>query len=128
MLTAEFLKKIENGEYDVNRSQIVTLHKVSKGHIFDEDLSVKRNKELVEENNEAYINQCKEYNTKRHELNSQLYVDAVSVLVHEYGVSTEKASVIYDYAYRESHSAGMQEVFQTADELFDLVANFNDAK
>ncbi|WP_442637717.1 hypothetical protein [Rossellomorea marisflavi] len=129
MLTVQdVLKKVQNGEYDVHRDQVVTLKKVNKNHVFDEDLSVKRNQELIEQNNEAYDAQCKEYLDKRRELGSQLVQDSVSALAEEHCVSTEHATVIYDYAYRESHSSGMHEVFDTADELFELVQKYNNVK
>lgn len=129
MLTVQdVLKKEQNGEYDVKRDQVVTLKKVTNTHIFDEDLSVKRNKELIEQNNEAFDAQSKEYLNKRRELGNQLFQDSVSALAEEHDVSTEKATVIYNYAYRESHSAGMHEVFDTANELFEMVREFNNAK
>lgn len=46
-------------------------------------------------------------------------------LAVEYGISQNKANVLFDKAWEDGHSSGVQEVIRVFDELYDIADKFS---
>jgi hypothetical protein len=97
----EIRTKYNNGDY---KYTVDIPAKVPLYHVFDEELSVKRNRELAEEHNATVDNIAKEKRSKQQELDNQLTNDVVEYLVNICGLSLRQARVIESFAYQEHHS------------------------
>ena len=100
-------KDYNNGKYtasypkDNNGAAVV---KLSSDYIFDEELSVKRNRELVEEHNQkvAEIRDLKRQ--KQLELNKKLTEDVVEYIVESYNLTYKQARMVESRVYSDYHS------------------------
>lgn len=96
-------------------------NKVKPDHVFDEELSVKRNRELVQEHNDN-VDRLWRYKTKiQSELNERLTYDVVIYLVESYGFTECQAKIIENFVYQQYHSS-MSDYFG----YIDTFANFAD--
>mgnify|MGYP003523047451 CR=1 FL=1 len=98
---------------------------VKEGFVFDENKSVKWNRNEVsrvnaemKENYEAYKVEVEKMRAKEHNAIIQTFAS-------EYNVSNEKVEAAYNYAYSESHSSGMYDVLITLEEVMDLYEKMN---
>lgn len=73
--------------------------KYSENHIFDEDKSVKRNKEMVLQKNDEIAKQIKEYKVEKNRLHTLFREDIMKSLVKYYNVNEKIAEVIYNKIY-----------------------------
>lgn len=112
----EIRTKYNNGDY---KYTVDIPAKVPLYHVFDEELSVKRNRELAEEHNATVDNIVKEKRSKQQELDTQLTNDVVEYLVNICGLSLRQARVIESFAYQEHHSY-MGDYFSYIDTYADL--------
>ena len=94
--------------------------RVKENHVFDENLSVKRNREMVEEHNQRVENLKKEEREKQGELYRQLTNDVVKYIVDSYDVSEEQARIVERFVYTEKHSF-MCDYFSWIDEIARMV-------
>jgi hypothetical protein len=113
---AEIRAKYFNGEYTCYM-KIPT--KVAADHVFDEELSIKRNRELVDEHNEKVELMKKEHRTKQLELDKQLTKDVVDYIVDHYELSREQARIVERFTYVEKHSC-MSDYFSGIDTFADF--------
>lgn len=97
-------------------------NKYKEGHIFDENQSVKWNKEEVIRHNELIDIKKKEYQAESNRLNSKLWNDVVEALMEDYNFNKAQAEKIWSFAYAEKHSY-MGDTFGYAEELADLVSD-----
>lgn len=102
--------------------------KVPGNYIFDEDKSVKWNREQVEQNHRAYDEAVKALNRLKNEAGNAFHNHVYDKICDEVGhdLTREKAIKIYDYAYRESHAYGFSEIQSTLQELCELVSDILD--
>ena len=88
--------------------------KLMPDHIFDEDLSVKRNREMVVEHNQR-VDELKAIKSERQaELNKKLTEDVVEYIKEYYNLSDKQARIVEQWVYREHHSF-MYDYFQYVD-------------
>ena len=73
--------------------------RVKENHVFDENLSVKRNREMVEEHNQRVENLKKEEREKQGELYRQLTNDVVKYIVDSYDMNEEQARIVERFVY-----------------------------
>jgi len=97
-----------------------SLKKYKEGHIFDENKSVKWNREeVIRQNNlffEEFENLKKQEKKDWKELMNQLY----SYLEKEYDLNHNQIEKLYSFAYEDAHSEGIRNVLIVFDELADL--------
>lgn len=113
-------EKFKNGGYDFNESRPKT-KKLKPEHIFDEDLSVKKNREMVIEHNNKVDEEIKAYNNRYNLKISEFNNDLIKVIKEETGLNDKKANVLFNYIYRESHSGGYNDMIIMSDELIEVV-------
>lgn len=108
-----------NGEYK-NTMEYPNKSKYKEDYIFDENKTVKWNREMVIKENEFIDLYKRTYRDESNRLNNKLYEDAVESLMDEYGFNKKQAEKIWGYAYAEKHSY-MNDVFSFAEELADII-------
>lgn len=108
-----------NGEYK-NKLEYPTKSKYKEGHIFDENQTVKWNRNMVVRQNELIENDKKVYYTETNRLNKKLHEDAVKAIMNESKFNKAQAEKIWEYAYAEKHSY-MNDVFNFVEELINLI-------
>ena len=106
-----------NGDYNV---KMKIPERVSPQHIFDENLSVKRNREMVLEHNEMVEKMQKEKWNKSNEFRYKLKNDIVVYIVQTYNINEDQACVIEEYVYDKYHSF-MSDYFFFIDEIAEMV-------
>ena len=89
---------------------------VSENHVFDENLSVKRNKELVAEHNENVRIRRQEYRELENRLFNEMREEVVKYLMGTYGLNRKQAEKVESYVYTEKH-AWMSDYFAYIDEF-----------
>lgn len=110
-------EKWKNGEYHHN---IVYGVKLSSDYIFDENLSVKRNRELVEEYNANVDALKKEASLKQLELSRKLRHDVCCFITENYTLDYAAAEKIECFCSVEYHS-NMYSYFDYIPIIADLV-------
>lgn len=90
------------------------------GEVFDDDKSVRWNREEVERRNKLHDEEVKRLNKQKNKMFFE-WVDAVKLyIMEETKVKKDKADEIYNYLYGKYHSYGLSEVLANMDELLDL--------
>ena len=104
------------------------IKKLPLDHVFDEDLSVKRNREMVIDHNQKADEQRAERNAKQAELDRQLTNDVVTYLKEHFDFNERQARIVESWVYKEKHSF-MIDYFNSIDIFaefaYDLL-NIND--
>lgn len=96
--------------------------KPKEGTIFDEDKSVKWNREEVLRKQEEYDNEVKRLNTEKHKRRDMLEKEAHEVIKSEMkNITLEDAKKIFDYAYDERYDCGYRDVISF---IYDLIEVF----
>lgn len=108
-----------NGNYTYNMEIPA---RVKDNHVFDENLSVKRNREMVAEHNQKVEDMKKEKQYKQAELYRQLTDDVVDYIVDSYDISEAQARIVERFVYTEKHSF-MSDYFSWIDEVSRMVAD-----
>lgn len=101
------------------------LPKFKEGHIFDEDKSVKWNREEVIRKNQEYEADTQKIKQVRKEAIDEAERKLQKFLIEEYeyfNLSSKQIQKLYNYAYEEYHSYGLSEILIHLDELVDLVS------
>lgn len=100
------------------------LQKYKAGHIFDENMSVKWNRDKLEEENKKFQDEVGRLNTAKnkallavHELVYQKIQDDVG-----HNLSRTVAEKIFNYAYDDKHAYGFHEVRWELERLVELVS------
>ena len=114
-----------NGKYSISHysefSELLHLNKLPSDHVFDEDLSVKRNREMVEEYNKDIENKRILKREKQLELDKKLTEDVVDYIKEYYNLSDKQARIVESRVYSEYHSC-MCDYFS----YIDIFAEFAD--
>lgn len=116
---SEIRDKYNNGGYSY---KVEIPKKVSENHVFDEELSVKRNRELVKEHNDNVDRLHKQANKIQGELNVQLSADIDEYIRDTYGLGEAQAKAVEDFVYNKYHSF-MHDYFYYIDEYAEFVSN-----
>lgn len=100
-----------------------SVKKVKPDHIFDEDKSVKWNREQVEINNAVYRAEVARLFTEKNKARDDVINMIVEKIQSEVGasLSKRKAKAIWEFAYEERHSYGFYDVHAYLFKLIDLV-------
>ena len=114
---ADIRKKFNNGGYSF---QMEIPAKVPDTHVFDEDLSVKKNREMVIEHNRKVEELRKEKNVRQGELARQLTSDVIDYISYAYDITETQARMIEAFVYKEKHSS-MADYFAYIDEMSAVV-------
>lgn len=101
----------------------VDIKKVPENYVFDEDQSVKWNKEQVEINNRKYKEEVARLNTLKNKARDSVHEDIFKNIQREVGqdLSRDKASAIWRYAYDQGHAYGISEIKIYLDEIIEVV-------
>lgn len=114
---SEIRYRYDNGDYTC-KMEIPA--RVKDNHVFDEELSVRRNREMVAEHNKRVDDITREKQNKQAELYRQLTTDVVTYIVDSYDMSEEQARIVERFVYREKH-AFMCDYFSWIDEVAQMV-------
>lgn len=97
---------------------------VSKTHVFDEDKSVKWNREQVESHNQRYQDECTRLNTEKNKRRDAIHEEIYKAIQDEvgHGLSRKKAMQIWATAYDWGHALGYSEIKLTLDDLMEFAA------
>lgn len=106
-------------EHYSNKLEYPSARYFKENQIFDEEKSVKWNREERERRIEAANKKREEYNKEQVRLNKMLKEDIIAAILNEYDFNEKQAEKIYDYAYEEKHSH-MNDMFYFIVELADL--------
>jgi hypothetical protein len=87
----EIRNKYNAGEYSYKAD---IPKKVKPDHVFDEELSVKRNRELVQEHNDNVDRLWRNKTRIQNELNERLTYDVVVCIMTYYGLSEHQAKIV----------------------------------
>lgn len=101
-----------------------SLRKVPQNHVFDENQSVKWNKEKVIENNTAYQAEVARLNTAKNRARDAAYEDIYLAIQSEvgHGLTCKGAKKIWEYAYEQGHASGIHNIMCSLEELLELVS------
>lgn len=114
---SEISYRYNNGDYTC---KMVIPARVKDNHVFDEELSVRRNREMVAEHNKRVEDMTREKQNKQAELYQQLTNDVVTYIVDSYDMSEEQARIVERFVYTEKHSF-MCDYFSWIDEVASMV-------
>lgn len=108
------------GEFKTKLEYVSSMAKLRAGHVFDENQSVKWNRDQLELHNEEIDKKIKAYRDDNSRLSSELHEETIQSLQNDYGLNKEQAEKIQGYAYTEYHSS-MHDYFYHLDELAKLM-------
>lgn len=111
--------KYYNGDYFYKAEIPKSVH---FDHVFNENLSVKRNREMAIKHNQMVNDMQKECRNKENELLMQLRKDIVEYIVNTYDMTKEQANIVETFAYSKKHDF-MCDYFATIDEVAEMVEN-----
>lgn len=112
----EIKKLYESGHY---QSKILIPSKVKEGYVFDEELSVRRNKELVVEHNKMVDDLRTKRNQDQNKLNNLLRSQVMTYMTDTYEITDSQASLVNAYVMSHYHS-NMYDYFHYIDEVAEL--------
>lgn len=129
MLHIDDIRKLyEQGHYTFKLPENADIKMLPVNYIFDEDLSVRRNRELVEEHNSRVEDLKRRKRAGQEDLNRQLTYDVVEYIKENYDLTEAQARLVEMFVYREKH-AFMCDYFSYIDtfaEFADDIANLKE--
>lgn len=96
--------------------------KLPVDYIFDEELSVKRNRELVQEHNAKADLMQKDTRRIQRELDRRFTYDVVVYIMENYGLTERQAKAVENFAYQEHHSF-MSDYFSYIDTFAEFASD-----
>lgn len=100
------------------------IKKVREDFVFDEDKSVKWNRQEAEKHNIRYSLAVKELNTAKNLRRDEILEDIYSLIKINVGCTKEQAKYIWNYAYAEKHPSGIYAVRDYVEELVTFLESF----
>lgn len=96
--------------------------KVSADHVFDENQSVKWNREQVNIHNARYLQEVARLNTEKNKARDAIYEDIYRAIRQEVGhnLSRSKAMALWSYAYDKGHAFGIYDIVANLQEIMEL--------
>lgn len=113
----EIRKDYREGKYNF-RMDIPA--KLKENHVFDADLTIKQNKEMIEEHNKKVDELRKEMRKKNVELSQKLTNDVVAYILNNYNINETQARIIEGFVYNDKHSC-MEDYFSYIDIISEMV-------
>lgn len=89
-------------------------------YVYDENKSVKWNKEHQKELTDKYIKDFNMYHLKSVDLEKQFINDLKFAILNQYNLTLANAELLANIAYEESHSEGLNAIVTTAKDLGSL--------
>lgn len=114
---------LREGYYNVN-AQAPKFERYAENYVFDENMSVKWNREEVARRNQAYKDALNAYYKDKTKAEENFRNDVVQAIMNDTGFSYEKAEMIYDRAYNIGHGSGYYDVITYASDIADFVYDF----
>jgi hypothetical protein len=87
--------------------------------VFDEELSVKRNRELAQEHNDNVDRLWQYKNRVQRELDERLTYDVVVYMMENYDLTERQAKIVENFIYQHYHSS-MSDYFGYIDTFADF--------
>lgn len=115
----EIIEKIEAHAYD---APLPKADKYSLTYIFDENKSVRWNREEAVRRNKEYTEKMAEYRHSCAEKSKEFSADITAFVAAETGLTKEKAAKVAAKAYADKHSDGYRDVLSEAYELAGLLS------
>lgn len=115
---SEILANYNNGVYTY---KVDIPSKVKLDHIFDEELSVKRNRELAQEHNDTVDRLWQNKNRIQGELNERLTYDIIVYIMENYNLTEQQAKIVENFVYQQYHSS-MSDYFGYIDTFADFAS------
>lgn len=94
---------------------------VSKDHIFNEDKSVKWNREEAERVNNQYQQERNDFHKRKAEAYSAAESATMEYIMQELSVSREKAKKIYNFCDDFKYDDSLRAMFELIDNLIDAL-------
>lgn len=113
----KLLDKVCNDYYTLKKNCSI-LNKVPTTFIFDEDLSVRKNKELAEEYNRLIDKEKQDCRESENSLHKEFRDDCIAAIINESSLTPIQAEIVFNYSYRLNHSEGKHAV---ASGLYELI-------
>lgn len=111
------------GYYNPN-AQKPEFERYAENHVFDENMSVKWNREEAIRRNRAYKDALNAYYAIQNEADKKFQEDLVLAIMNDTNFPRVKAEMIFSKAYDTGHSGGYYEVVNYAIEIADFVYDF----
>lgn len=89
-------------------------------YVYDENKSVKWNRDHQKELADKYINDFNLYRSKSLDLEKQFMNDLKSAISIQFDLTSKNAELLANIAYEESHSDGLNSIVVTARDLGEL--------
>lgn len=115
----EIRTRYESGAYTYKPS---IPKKLPADYVFDEDFSVKRNRELVKQHNDNIEIMKKNAREVQISLNEQLSYDVISYIMDSYGLNAGQARKVENFVYQQYHSC-MCDYFSNIDTFAEFVSD-----
>ena len=128
MKTLDEIKDAYNNKEYENKMDYKHFKKYSENHVFDEEQSIKWNREQVQIKNQEALEYSRKYREEVNRLNTLLTEDIIKAMMIEYNINEIQAKYVYDYTYSEYHSSGINDVINYLDDILRLIFNFNSVK
>lgn len=127
MTFEEIYKNINNGKYEPSIPYPMA-RTYKPGHIFDEDKSVRWNREKLDEENAKYKQEQAEYHAAVQEGEDRFQNDILAYIKSEYKLNNAQAKIIFSMAYQYGHSSGFYDVLTQAQTFSEFASNIILAK
>lgn len=118
--TDEIRKSIENKDYE-NQIPRPTSSKVKPDHVFDENQSVKWNREKAEEHNKAVAEEWAKY--RKGEYKANFHDDCAGWIMDYAKFNKKQADIIIGKCWENYHSAGYDQVLSHIEDEVDYIEN-----
>jgi hypothetical protein len=116
----------DNGDYKT-KLEYVKESRLKDNYIFDEEKSVKWNKEQVIKHNEQLKIDKTAYRNDQQRLSNKLTDDVIAALMHEYNINENVARKVEGYVYTEYRSC-MSDYFSAFSDIMDFVIEIINCK
>jgi hypothetical protein len=121
------IRKLYNeGHYTYKDSTNCDKRRLPEDYVFDENLSVKRNREMVKEHNDEVEHFKRIKQSRQADLDRKLTEDVVAYIKENYNLTEAQARLVEMFTYQEKHSF-MCDYFNYIDtfaEFADDIVNF----
>ena len=114
---------LEEGYYNP-KAQKPKFERYADNYVFDENMSVKWNREEAARRNKAYKDALNAYYAIQNENDKKFQEDLILAIMNDTNFPRAKAEMIYSKAYDTGHSGGYYEVVNHAAEIADFVCDF----
>lgn len=100
----------------------VGICKVKDGHVFDEEKSVRWNREMVEKNNADYQAEVARLNSEKNKRRDAILENIYRLIQEDVGhdLPREKAQSLWMYAWDQGHANGFPDVYYYLQDMIEL--------